>query len=125
MRKGHIKLLIACAVLFGVIVVYAQGGFTGSGNSANERGQGQTVTVQAAKGLQDDTKVTLQGNIIRSLGDEKYTFRDATGEITIEIDNKIWKGVTVSENDKVDIFGEVEVKRNSVEIDVKSIAKAK
>ena len=111
--------LILC---FFASTIYAQEGFTGPGSKSNTR-QYQTVTVSQAKTLPDDSLVVLTGNIIQSLGDEKYTFRDSTGDITIEIDRKIWRGLSVGVSDLVEISGEVDIERGRVEIEVKSIRK--
>jgi uncharacterized protein (TIGR00156 family) len=85
--------------------------------------QTQTVTVDEAKNLPDDTIVVLTGIITESFGDDKYTFRDPTGEITVEIDRKIWRGLSLGETDIVEISGEVDVERGKVTVDVKSMTK--
>ncbi|MDR1175850.1 MAG: NirD/YgiW/YdeI family stress tolerance protein, partial [Treponema sp.] len=61
--------------------------------------------------------------IIRALGDEWYRFRDETGEIFIEIDRGVWHGLSVSENDRVEITGKLESGLGRAVIDVKSIRK--
>ena len=80
------KTLFTLLTLFvGISTVNAQtkGGFEGPGVSADN-----TLTVAEVLKLSDDANVTLTGQIINSLGDEKYTFKDATGEIVIEIDDE-------------------------------------
>ncbi len=114
------KLLVFAAVLLlGSLTLNAQqqkGGFTGPGLKA--------ISVKEAKGLKDDTPVLLQGKILRSLGNEKYLFSDNSETITIEIDDKLWGDLSVSENDKVEISGEVDKERFSkVEIEVNGIRK--
>ncbi len=79
--------------------------------------------VAQAKQLPDDSYVKLQGTIVKSLGKDKYLFRDKTGDITIEIDHKEWRGVTAGPNDVVEIQGEVDKGWKSLEIDVDSILK--
>lgn len=90
------------------------GGFTGPVT---------VVTVEHAKTLNVDSRVTRRGNIERHLGGEKYIFCDASGTVDMEIDSDRWAGQTVSPQDAVEVFGEVEKKRNSVEIDVKRLRK--
>jgi uncharacterized protein (TIGR00156 family) len=86
--------------------------------------QGKSNTVNDVKKMRDDAFVTLDGNIEKSLGDEKYLFRDNTGAtIVVEIDNDIWQGLVVRKEDKIEIFGEVDRKLNQVEVDVKSVKK--
>jgi len=79
------------------------GGFEGPVADAPKQ-----ITIQEALILNDDDKVVLEGNIINSLGDEKYTFKDATGEIIIEIDDEDWNGEKATPENTVVIFGEVD-----------------
>lgn len=82
------------------------------------------ATVAAAKNLPDDAKVVLEGRIVKKTGHERYEFSDASGKITVEIDDDDWRGLSVNTQDKVRIEGEVEHKRNqAVEIDVDRISK--
>jgi uncharacterized protein (TIGR00156 family) len=100
--------------------------FTGSMLNAQEgyRGLGvDIVTVETAKSLRDDCPVTLRGKIERFLGDEKYLFTDDTGSIIIEIDNRLWRGISVDQNDTVEITGEVDREFTRVEIEASSIKK--
>lgn len=83
----------------------------------------QQVTVSAARNLPGDTSVILQGSIIRSLGNERYVFRDNTGEITVEIKPAILQGFAVKESDYVEIYGSVDVNRLRTEIGVRRIRK--
>lgn len=96
---------------------FAQEGFKGPGSAA----QSTPTTISEAKKLPDDAWVVLRGNITRAFGDEKYEFRDDTGTIKIEIDQKVWRGISVDEKALVEIRGEVDHELMSVEIDVKSI----
>lgn len=92
-----------------------QGGF--SGPSAT------LTTVDKVKSMSDDTWVMLQGNIEQRIGDDTYTFRDASGTLTVEIDKKRWNGLTVTPKDKVQLEGKVDKDWSSVEVDVKIIKK--
>jgi uncharacterized protein (TIGR00156 family) len=100
--------------------------FTGSMLTAQEgyRGPGtDIVTVEAAKSLRDDYPVTLRGKIEKFLGDEKYLFADDTGSIIVEIDNRLWRGISVDEKDTVEITGEVDRGFTRVEIEASRIKK--
>ncbi len=82
----------------------------------------QVVTVKQAHSLKNDTKVELKGHIVKAIGDEKYQFRDSTGTITVEIDDKLWQGKKVSAKTPVTIVGEVDVdykpaKHVSIDVD--------
>jgi uncharacterized protein (TIGR00156 family) len=124
--KKHGPYIVALALLiftaFMITAVYGQEGFTGPGGRANAK-EPQTATVNQAKTLPHDSMVILTGNIIRALGDEWYRFRDETGEIFIEIDRGLWHGLSVSENDRIEITGKLESGLGRAVIDVKSIRK--
>ena len=102
--------------MLGILTLVAQtGGFTGPSLVV--------ITVEQAKELPDETPVVLQGKITKSLGDDDYTFEDETGTIRIEIDDDVWKGVFVDENDLVEIRGEIDKEFLRVRISVDSIKK--
>jgi uncharacterized protein (TIGR00156 family) len=83
------------------------------------------ITVEEAKTLKDDAWVLLRGKIERSRGHEKYVFTDDSGSINIEIDRKDWRGISVDENDTVEIIGKVDKDHfgRKIEIEVKTIKK--
>lgn len=82
-------------------------------------GAGQT-TVAQAKALPDDTYVTLTGKLVSRVDDEIYIFRDKSGEIRVDIDEKHFNGLEVGPQDTVRITGEIDRDfGKSVEIDVK------
>lgn len=89
------------------------GGFKGPGPAVK--------TVQEVMQLKDDTPVTLKGRIIERLGDERYTFKDATGTIVVDIDDEDWKGLEVTPEMDIIIEGEVDKKRSRIEVDADSI----
>ncbi|UOO82156.1 NirD/YgiW/YdeI family stress tolerance protein [Uruburuella testudinis] len=92
--------------------------------AAAQNQQGAAQTVAAAKKLADDHKVVLEGSIVKKTGHEHYEFRDASGSVTVEIDDDDWRGLSVTAADKVRIEGEVEHKRGGqVEIEVDRIVK--
>jgi uncharacterized protein (TIGR00156 family) len=65
-----------------------------------------TVRALLADG-KDDAAVSLQGKIVRHMGADKYRFADGTGEITMEIDAKIWPANTpVDDKTEVRVHGE-------------------
>lgn len=61
---------------------YAQSGFKGPAPGI--------PNVQQVKTLRDDSWVVLEGNIVRQIGHELYEFRDNSGSINVEIDDKRW-----------------------------------
>ncbi len=79
------------------------------------------VTVTEALKMRDDSYVTVQGNIIKRISDDKYTFKDSTGTMTVEIDTEKWAGQSVNMTDKLELTGEIEKKLNSTVLDVDSV----
>lgn len=92
----------------------ALGGYTGGGS--------RLLTVAEALQLPDEAWVSLAGKIEKRLGDEKYLFSDASGSITVEIDDDDWRGLSIGPEDTVVIQGEVDREFSRREIEVKSIA---
>ncbi len=91
----------------------AEGGYTGPGPKLMTMKEGATQA--------DDTWVTFRGKIVNHLGDEKYTFQDASGTGTVEIDRKAWRGVQVGPNDEVELLVEVDKDWGSTEFEAKTV----
>lgn len=108
------KLLSATVLTFALgFSTAAWAGFQGPGVAPS--------TVAEALKMKDDTPVVLIGQIEKSLGHEKYQFKDASGTVTVEIDDDDWRGVDVKPQDVVIIKGEVDKDMFSTEIDVDSV----
>lgn len=73
-------------------------------------GQSQPVTTvkQVLDNGRDDQMVVLEGNLINQVRNDKYTLRDATGTIVVEIDDRIFAGQRVDSNTKVRVEGEID-----------------
>ncbi len=127
MRKLILATTLVATCALGSSVAFAQfagpssaGGFVDKNAPAAPKGQ--VVSVKDAIALRDDTKVVLEGKIVEQVGKEKYLFKDATGEVIVEIDNDDWKGVQVTPKDTVLIYGEVDHHRHRpTDIDVDHI----
>ncbi|MEZ2578467.1 YgiW/YdeI family stress tolerance OB fold protein [Buttiauxella ferragutiae] len=103
-----------------------QSGFISSDTQGNTQGGFKgpapgTSSIAQIKTLRDNTWVVLEGSIIKQIGHEIYEFRDNSGSISVDIDDNLWLGQSVSPKDKIRIEGEIDKDWNSVEIDVKSI----
>jgi len=116
--------MTAAAMLLPATSAFASG-FGGPGSvTGGFNGPGPALlTVQQALEMRDDARVSVKGNIVGSLGDEAYTFKDATGTIEVDIDNEVWRGQTIAPEDVVVISGEVDKEWNHASIDVSSISK--
>lgn len=113
----NILAISALALTVGVFgVANAQqpaGGFQGPGLAPS--------TVAQAKDMSDDTAVVLVGQIEKNLGGEKYSFKDATGSVIVEIDNEDWNGISVQPTDTIEISGQVDKDLLELEIDVDTV----
>lgn len=116
-------LALGLALAFGTVAsVHAQ--YQGPGSKpAKGAPQAPLKTVaDVLKNGKDDQMVTLTGNVVKQVGREKFLFRDASGEIRIEIDDDAMPTQPFDDKAKVEITGEVEKDfLRSVEIDVKSL----
>jgi uncharacterized protein YdeI (BOF family) len=89
------------------VAAFAQGsgGFTGPDNLR------VVTTVEAAA-------------LAKSLGDERYEFRDDSGTIVVEIDGDDWHGIKATPETRIELRGEVDKEWKSTEIDVDSVSLA-
>jgi uncharacterized protein (TIGR00156 family) len=113
------KKFLSILMLIGVstsIVFAAQGGFKDSVSP-------KKASISEVLKMNNNSYVTVQGNIVKRISDDKYSFKDATGTITVEIDDDKWGGVNADTKDKLELVGEVEKKYNTTELDVDSVRK--
>ncbi|MFT4091067.1 MAG: NirD/YgiW/YdeI family stress tolerance protein [Asticcacaulis sp.] len=109
-------ILPAVAVLAMSGVAHAQ--YTGPSGH-----KGPKSVAEVLKNPVDDQYVQLKGQLLRQVGNEKYIFSDGTGEIRVEIDNKLLTG-PIDDKTTVIIRGEVEKEfLESPEIDVESVTR--
>ncbi|NRD71963.1 NirD/YgiW/YdeI family stress tolerance protein [Shewanella sp. VB17] len=83
----------------------------------------ETLINDAKKASQakDKSPVELTGYLVKSLGDEKYLFRDSSGEVEVEIDNVLWRDIEVNSDTKVTLKGEVDDEWQGIEIEINSL----
>lgn len=67
--------------------------------------QQQISTVANVLTRDNTAQAALQGNITYALGNDRYLFRDHSGEIIIEITQDRWQGMFVSPADSIEISG--------------------
>lgn len=109
-----LPLIALCGAAVAANADPQNGGFRGPDNY-------QLVTIAETADLPDDSAVRLEGFIVRSLGDEEYEFRDDTGTLIVEIDDDDWGGLEVTPDVRVQLHGEIDQERQSVELDVDDI----
>ncbi len=107
------KGVVLCGCL--LIPAGASAGFKGPGAVS------KVLSVEAVGGLKDDSRVVLEGFLVKQIRDEHYLFRDETGTIEVEIDDEDFRGLDVTPKTRVRILGEVDKDRNSVTVDVDSL----
>ncbi|MFT3958223.1 MAG: NirD/YgiW/YdeI family stress tolerance protein [Desulfovibrio sp.] len=97
--------------------------------AAGFEGPGVAATVTRAVdvlGAQDDAPCVLEGRLVEKLPRRKhrYLFEDHSGQVVVEIDNKIFEQLTITPKDKVRLQGHVDWNRkrpNEVEVDSISV----
>ncbi|WP_349744298.1 NirD/YgiW/YdeI family stress tolerance protein [Stenotrophomonas geniculata] len=97
-----------------------------AGAFAQYTGPGAThavTTVAEARAQRDDQPVVLRGTLVARIGHERYRFKDATGEIDVEIDDKdLPSHQAVSATTVVELHGEVDTHRSKpTDIDVEHV----
>lgn len=116
---------IIAKIIFGTAVVMSTGAvFANTPSNQAVVATATVKTVQQALNAKEDSKVELRGHVVKSLGNEKYEFRDSTGVITVDIDDDVLNGRPISANMIVTLMGKVDIDhrpKKRVEIEVKSI----
>lgn len=79
------------------------------------------ISLAEAQKMPEDTKVAVEGYLTEQVDDDEYMFTDGNSNILVEIDDKKWRGQTVTPKDKVYLRGKIERKHNQSMIDVKAI----
>ncbi len=122
------KLVIAALIAFYGLPALAQpGGFHGDApppppdkQQSGYRGSvdSKHTSVRDAKRMKDKTWVTLEGNIEKKVGDNKYFFRDSSDSVILIITGDKWNGQDVSPKDLVSVSGHLRKDRHGTSIDV-------
>ena len=121
--------LAAVLALSATAAIAQPAGYTGPSNvpqATNATGSysgPSNVPLMTVKQLletgRDDQIARLQGRLVSFEGDERYTFEDATGRITVEIDNEDFPaGQSISAEQKVELTGEFDEGLRKTEFEV-------
>lgn len=121
--------LAAVLALSATAAIAQPAGYTGPSNvpqATNATGSysgPSNVPLMTVKQLletgRDGQIARLQGRLVSFEGDERYTFEDATGRITVEIDNEDFPaGQSISAEQKVELTGEFDKGLRKTEFEV-------
>lgn len=92
------------AALFGALLLASNAFAQFSGPSVT----GRSVSVQQARDARLGSYVTVTGHIVNHLRGDDYTFRDASGDIRVEIADSVWQNRKVEPATKVRLLAEVD-----------------
>ena len=110
-----------------VLIAFVAAGVTAFANYETGRACKATkpmmTSVSEALKMNEDTIVTLRGNIVDKISEDKYTFKDSTGTMMVDIDNDKWAGISQDTKDMLELSGEIDREAGTVELDVDSIKK--
>ncbi len=109
------KLLIGSALLLSLT---ANAEFIGEGAT-------ETTTVKNAIELTDDSRVIVEGYIVKQLKDELYLFKDKSGEVEMEIDDEDFRNIKITSKDKIRITAEVDSDWSNTSLEAKYLELAK
>lgn len=99
----------ALGCMLGTGLAIAQ--YTGPGAKPAGKDQVARSVSEVLADARDDRPVELSGQLVRQTGRELYLFRDASGEITVEIDDDDFpSGQPVGAETRVKIHGEVDAR---------------
>lgn len=116
MKNMILASLLVVSLASPVLAAPAAGGFQGPTS-----GTGCATVAEALKAA-DDTPVVLIGNITaRMVGtDDKYLFRDGTGEVLVDIDDELFAGRVVTPQNRVRLSGKMDKEMfEQLKVDVK------
>lgn len=106
-----IKTIAALFTVF-ALSTSALAGFDGP------RATPKVVTAVSISDMRDDTKVTMEGHLVEQLSEEHYLFKDDTGDVKVEIDDKVFRGANVTPETRVRLVGEVDKDWQTFTVDV-------
>ena len=127
-RQFAVRLGLVAALATSIALAQPAPGYTGPSAAAASTQAGgysgpSSVPLMSVKQLldtgKDDQHARLQGRIVSHDGDDKYTFADDTGRITVEIKAKRFPaGQTVSAAQRVELWGEFDKGFRKTEFEV-------
>ncbi|WP_429946191.1 NirD/YgiW/YdeI family stress tolerance protein [Bibersteinia trehalosi] len=80
-------------------------------------------SVKDLPAAKDKSFVLLEGNITKRVGKKDFIFKDATGEVEIEVSRRAWQGQTITPTDRIQIRGVLDKEWDKAEVEVMEIIK--
>jgi len=109
------KKTLAMLSIAAILPLAAHAEFVGEGSTP------ALTTVAKALQAADDSRVMLEGNIVRQIDHKHYEFKDASGTTKVEIDSKYLPAEKFTPQSKVRLQGKVDKAFTSSKIDVKQV----
>jgi uncharacterized protein (TIGR00156 family) len=107
LRLDHLTLGGLMKKLFLLLVLALLAG-TASAQFTRLGAAGRTSTNGEVADARLGTYVTLTGNVVAHQREDYFTFREATGEIRVEIGSQLFAGRKVSPETRVELLGEID-----------------
>ncbi|PKH89138.1 NirD/YgiW/YdeI family stress tolerance protein [Colwellia sp. Bg11-28] len=100
---------------------------TANAEFIGEGGTAEVTTIKNAIELSDDSRVIVEGHLVKKLKNELYLFKDDSGEveIEIEIDDEDFRNIKISSDDKVRITAEVDIDWTTTSLEAEYLELAK
>lgn len=113
------------SVLAMIAVLPISAAIAGSGMQKNTMKKNNPTywSVTEIMSLPDNSPVVLHGKITKNMGDNVYVFEDGSGTIMLEIEESDWNGNSVTVDDIVTVYGNLDKGDDYMEVDVTSIQK--
>jgi uncharacterized protein (TIGR00156 family) len=105
MDDFNMKRVMVALILSAVPVTAAVAQFKGPSTAISSRPSAVAAVSKARPG----SYVTLTGNIVSHQRSDYFVFRDATGDIRVEIESPVFAGRAVTPETRVRLVGEVDV----------------
>jgi uncharacterized protein (TIGR00156 family) len=121
MRASHLGAFVAAALIASAAAAQTPAPAAAPAAPAAMAAPAPVKTVADAMKAKDDTKVVLEGLIVKKFDNAHYEFKDATGTVKIDIDKNAMPAKGLDVNTKVRLNGEVDAKKSGVEIEVKKV----
>lgn len=121
MKNFRTRFPLALAFCFVAAPTFAQ--YTGPGARKDSRPTVARSVAEVLQDAKDDRPVQLTGTLVEQTGKEKFLFRDATGEITVEIDaDDFPANQPIGPDVQVTLTGEIETRlMRKPEVEVETI----